>query len=54
MDTENWVPIWRGLAVTLLREGYCSMKAAPGLLHVVLSYSIVPKFNLLLPFFGTE
>ena len=24
---ENWIPIWRGLAVTLLREGYCSMKA---------------------------
>ena len=24
---ENWTPIWRGLAMCLLREGYCSMKA---------------------------
>ena len=24
---ENWTPIWRGLAMCLLREGYCSMKS---------------------------
>jgi hypothetical protein len=24
---ENWTPIWRGLAMFLLREGYCSMKS---------------------------
>ena len=25
---ENWTPIWHGLAICLLREGYCSMKWA--------------------------
>jgi hypothetical protein len=24
---ENWTPIWRGLAMCLLRDGYCSRKA---------------------------
>ena len=24
---ENWTPIWRGFAICLLRDGYCSMKA---------------------------
>ena len=24
MSDENWLPIWRGLAVDLLQEGFCS------------------------------
>jgi hypothetical protein len=24
---ENWTPIWRGLSMSLLRDGYCSLKA---------------------------
>jgi hypothetical protein len=27
MTDANWIPIWRGLSVTLLREGFCSMKS---------------------------
>ena len=27
MASESWVPIWRGLALDLLREGYCSRKS---------------------------
>jgi hypothetical protein len=27
MSSVNWIPIWRGLALDLLREGYCSRKA---------------------------
>jgi hypothetical protein len=26
-DSEFWLPVWTGMALGLLREGYCSMKA---------------------------
>ena len=24
---ENWTPIWRGLSMSLLRDGYCSLNS---------------------------
>jgi hypothetical protein len=26
-DSEHWLPVWRGLALSLLRDGYCPTRA---------------------------